>query len=237
LNQSHQPHRLALIVPVYNETPDAVSNLRKIACLADIDEMIISDASDSLRRTEALDTLRRDHSDKVRVLHSDMPQRAAQMNLASANTTADILWFVHADTTPPSNAARLIRHAIGTGNRWGRFDVEFDNPAGIMKVVAMMMNRRSALSGICTGDQAMFIEHNMFRANGGFPAIPLMEDVSLSKRLKRAQRPARIRTPVLTSARRWEKNGYVRTIALMWTLRLLHSLGVSATTLQRMYGN
>ncbi len=231
----HQRRRIAAIVPIFNESPEVVNNLRKLAVLTEIDEILISDASNNPNTVDAINKVVYDFPNKIRIFRSDRPQRASQMNLAARSCNAQLLWFVHADTTVPPSAPQLIQKTIQQ-HRWGRFDIRFDNHRVIMKVVAWLMNNRSALSGICTGDQAIFVQRDLFESVGRYPAISLMEDVVLSKRLKQFQQPARIRLPVQTSARRWEANGYLRTIALMWGIRLLHSLGASPTTLRRLYG-
>lgn len=227
--------RTAAIVPVFNETPSIIDSLRDLAALDGIDDLIVSDASDSQECVDALASLQRD-CPRIKVLRCATAQRAAQMNLAAEQVDGDVLWFVHADTNPPANAAQLVRDRLAKDSSWGRFDVCFDSQRTIMKIVAWLMNRRSAISGICTGDQAMFVRRDLFLEVGGFPSIPLLEDVVLCKRLKRHAAPARIRTQVRTSARRWEANGYAHTILLMWALRLLHFLGVSPVTLSRLYG-
>ncbi len=234
--QPPQTLRTAVIIPVYNEPPQVSARLHRLANMNGVDALILSDASTSASATETLQDICSNSSVKAQLLHSGTPQRAAQMNAGAQRADADVLWFVHADTTAPPDAVQQIHQAIAAGHRWGRFDVEFDNSRPVMKLVAWLMNSRSALSGICTGDQAMFVERRLFESAGGFPGISLMEDVALSKQLKRIQRPARIRSRVRTSARRWEANGYLQTIVLMWLLRLLFALGVPPAALHRMYG-
>ncbi len=162
--------------------------------------------------------------------------RAAQMNAGAAAAHGDVLLFLHADTKLPKNADRLIRNALAQSGRvWGRFDVRFDQD-GIMPLIAVMMNLRSRLTGIATGDQAIFVTRATFDAIGGFPTQPLMEDIALSSRLRRLSRPAYIRAPVTTSARRWRQQGVLRTVFLMWRLRLAYFLGADPAHLARKYG-
>jgi hypothetical protein len=97
------------------------------------------------------------------------------------------------------------------------------------------MNSRSRLTGIATGDQAIFVRREAFEASGGFPAIPLMEDVALSKILKRRSPPLCLRERVVTSGRRWQRHGTFRTIVLMWRLRLAFALGADPRRLARRY--
>jgi rSAM/selenodomain-associated transferase 2 len=171
-----------------------------------------------------------------RVLASERG-RARQMNTGAAVARGDILWFLHADTLPPSDGCAAILAALADGRHlWGRFDVRFTGRHSMFAVVARAMNLRSRLTGLCTGDQALFVTRAAFAQAGGFPEQPLMEDIALSRALKRLSRPARIATPVVTSSRRWERRGVLRTILLMWWLRLAYWLGVSPARLARWYG-
>lgn len=163
--------------------------------------------------------------------------RALQMNAgARAAGDADALLFLHADTRLPDGADALVAHALAAGCRWGRFDVAIDSPRRMLSVVAWCMNRRSCLSGIATGDQAMFVQRELFEAVGGFAEIALMEDVDLSRRLKASGRPACLRQCVRTSARRWEQGGVWPTIWLMWRLRLAYFFGADPARLAARYG-
>jgi len=162
--------------------------------------------------------------------------RAAQMNAGAAVARGYVLLFLHADTKLPANADALLRDGLAhSGRIWGRFDVRFDHD-GLMPLIAAMMNLRSRLTGITTGDQAIFVTRKAFDAIGGFPAQPLMEDIALSSRIRRISRPANIRACVTTSARRWQKQGVLRTVFLMWRLRLAYFLGADPAHLARQYG-
>lgn len=163
------------------------------------------------------------------------PGRASQMNAGATAASGDVVWFVHADTRVPPEAAAAIRAAVEAGRIWGRFDVRLRGRRAGLAVVAWFMNRRSCLSGIATGDQGIFMTRAAFDAVGGFPAIPLMEDVAISRRLKALDRPVCLAGPLETSARRWEANGLIRTILLMWRLRLAFALGADPARLQRRY--
>lgn len=163
------------------------------------------------------------------------PGRARQMNLGAEAARGDLLLFLHADTQLPPEAEQLIQQAVEQ-RLWGRFDVRLSGRHWLLRVVERMMNWRSCIGGIATGDQGIFVERDLFERVGGFPELPLMEDIALSKRLKRAAgHPACIHTPLLTSSRRWEQNGILRTILLMWRLRLAFFLGVPADRLARHY--
>jgi rSAM/selenodomain-associated transferase 2 len=163
------------------------------------------------------------------------PGRASQMNAGAAHAQHQVLVFVHADTRfEADHLAALIRHAPQM--RWGRFDVHLDGRPRMLRVIAAMMNWRSRLTGIATGDQVIFVQREDFDAVGGYPPIALMEDIAISAMLRARAWPTCIRAPLLqTSGRRWERHGVWRTIALMWTLRLGFALGVSPDRLNRAY--
>ncbi|MFI5328034.1 MAG: TIGR04283 family arsenosugar biosynthesis glycosyltransferase [Candidatus Rokuibacteriota bacterium] len=162
--------------------------------------------------------------------------RALQMNHGARAAGGDALLFLHADTRLPGGAARAIEGALADpGVVGGRFDVRFDNERALFRVIAWFMNTRSRASGICTGDQAIFVRRADFEAVGGYPEIPLMEDIELTRRLKRRGRLRALRLRVTTSARKWEREGPLRTIGLMWALRFLHFCGVAPARLHRWY--
>jgi rSAM/selenodomain-associated transferase 2 len=162
--------------------------------------------------------------------------RARQMNAGAREAGGDVLLFLHADTRLPEGAASAIAEALAAPTVvGGRFDVRFDSPRRILRVVAWFMNARSRATSICTGDQALFVRRADFEAVGGYPDIPLMEDIELSRRLKARGRLAALHTRVTTSARKWEREGPLRTIGLMWALRLLHFCGVAPARLHRWY--
>lgn len=161
--------------------------------------------------------------------------RAAQMNAGAAEARGEVLLFLHADTRLPAQADAAVLHAIAGGACWGRFDVRIDGRPWMLRVVAALMNRRSRWSGIATGDQAIFVTRAAFVRIGGFPLQPLMEDVELSRRLKRLGRPVCLRERVVTSGRRWEQRGVWRTIVLMWRLRWRYWRGEPAASLAEAY--
>jgi hypothetical protein len=144
--------------------------------------------------------------------------------------------FLHADTRLPDDADYLVIDALARSARgWGRFDVRITGHAALA-IVAGMMNLRSRLTGIATGDQALFVTRAAFEAAGRFPDIALMEDIALSRQLRRLGRPLCLRARVTTSGRRWERHGIVRTILLMWRLRIAYFFGAEPATLARRYG-
>jgi len=162
--------------------------------------------------------------------------RARQMNAGARRAGGDVLLFLHADTSLPDGAPVAIAAALADpAVVGGRFDVRFDSGRRVLRVVAWFMNARSRVTSICTGDQAIFVRRADFEAVGGYPDIPLMEDIELCRRLKARGRLAALRARVTTSARKWEREGPLRTIGLMWALRLLYFCGVDPARLYRWY--
>ena len=225
---SGSPRTVGVILPVLNEAGILETALTEVLEQAP-DEMIVVDGDsqdatcDIVRRHPALHLIKAQRG------------RAAQMNAGAAAARSDILLFLHADTRLPPQALSHVRAAIQAGHLWGRFDVRLDGARPAYRVIERFMNLRSALTGIATGDQAIFVRRDVFQQLGGFAPISLMEDIELSARLRRKQPPARIRAPVLVSVRRWERHGVARTVLRMWWLRLCYWLGVSPTHLARWY--
>ena len=173
-------------------------------------------------------------------LHCDA-SRSRQQQMGAQAARYGVLWFLHADSSAISAAARWLNKRIASADDaqntalWGRFDVRLDGSQTLLRVVAAMMNWRSRWSAICTGDQGLFVTAALLKQAGGWPDQPLMEDVELSRRLKSIQRPVTPRIALTTSARRWQRNGVFRTIFLMWRLRWLYFFGTSATELHNLY--
>ena len=162
--------------------------------------------------------------------------RGRQMNAGAAQASGDILLFLHADTLLPPSALSLVNDAVRHGAHWGRFDVYIEGNISGLGMVACMMNWRSRLTGIATGDQALFVTREAFLRHGGFPTIALMEDIAFSSQLRQEAPPACLREKVITSGRRWEKHGLLRTILSMWWLRLRFFFGANPNDLARKYG-
>jgi rSAM/selenodomain-associated transferase 2 len=171
-------------------------------------------------------------------LLTTLPGRARQMNAGAAVSHGDVLVFLHADTQLPLNARGQIEQAlVNPAFVGGRFDVQFEPETGWGLVISRMMNWRSRWSGIATGDQAIFVRRECFERLGGFSDVPIMEDIDFTRRLKQAGRMAAPRSTVVTSYRRWEQRGPLKTIVLMWLLRTLYWLGISPHALTRMYAH
>lgn len=173
--------------------------------------------------------------DLVDLLLRSPPGRAVQMNLGARQAKGAVLWFLHLDTEVASGVDELLLSRLDGRPGWGRFDVRLSGPQPLFRLVEWMMNQRSRLTGIATGDQGIFVSRDWFEAVDGYPDIPLMEDIELSRRLKRLGRPHSLQPALRTSSRRWEHHGPLRTILLMWWLRLTYSLGVKPERLAKWY--
>ncbi len=223
--------RLSIIVPVLNEEAGIAAALQALAPLRARGAKVIVADGGSADRTAAL---ARPLCDRLIVAPRG---RAAQMNAGAGAAQGDVLLFLHADTQLPADADRLIVDGLAqSGRGWGRFDVRIAGRHPLFPLIAAMMNLRSRASGIATGDQAIFVDKTAFAAVGGFPDIALMEDIVLSRRLKRLSRPLCLAARALTSGRRWEKHGVVRTILTMWRLRLAFFFGAAPDKLAARYG-
>lgn len=221
---------LSIIIPVLNEASGIVQVLeRQQEFRRQGAEVIVVDGGSNDGTAE----LARSLADCVT---TSLRGRGLQMNTGAARAAGDVLLFLHADTLLPPSALALIREAIDNGASWGRFDVHIEGSISGLGLVAFMMNWRSRLTGIATGDQAIFVTRVAFQRHGGFPAIPLMEDIVFSGWMSEESRPASLKAKVTTSGRRWEKHGLIRTILTMWWLRLRFFLGASPTALAREYG-
>ncbi len=222
--------KISVIVPILNEATIIRSALRALQLLRQAGhEVIVADGGSS----DDGPALAADLADGV--IHC-AAGRARQMNAGARAASGDILLFLHADTMLPPTVDRIIITALDRSPRcWGRFDVRLAGRQRPLRLVEAMMNLRSRLGGIATGDQAIFVRRSAFEKIGGFPAIDLMEDIALSKRLKRLSPPLCLRQQVITSSRRWEQNGILNTILLMWRLRLAYFLGADPAHLARRY--
>jgi len=222
--------RISIIVPVLNESRSLPFFLEYLASLDSKDhEIIFVDGGSQDSTTGLIETA------GFRLLEAKRG-RARQMNTGARAAAGEILLFLHADTRLPDNAAEHIKEALANAlHCWGRFDVFIDGRACLLRLVGFMMNWRSRLTGIATGDQAIFVMAPSFWKAGGFPEQPLMEDIELSKHLLCLSRPACLRQRAVTSGRRWEQYGVWRTTILMWRLRWAYWRGVPAEQLANAY--
>jgi rSAM/selenodomain-associated transferase 2 len=223
--------KLSIIMPVLNEGEGIAAALDALAVLRALGTEVMVVDGGSRDATIQRARLRAD-----RVIAAPRG-RGLQMNAGADKASGDVLLFLHADTRLPADADHVVLNGLERSGRvWGRFDAEIEGQSPLLVVIAWLMNLRSRLTGIATGDQAMFVRRDAFQAAGGFAAIPLMEDVELCKRLRRVSRPLCLRERVVTSGRRWEKDGGLNTVVLMWRLRLAYFLGADPKALARRYG-
>jgi rSAM/selenodomain-associated transferase 2 len=221
--------RISIIMPCLNEAAQIGDTLAALQPLRQQGlQLILVDGGSS-------DGTRQRAAGLVDRLEQSAPGRARQMNHGARLADGDILWFLHADTLAPVSAPQAILQASAEGRAWGRFDIRLSGATWPFRVIERAINLRSRLSGIATGDQGIFVGRALFDRVGGFPDLPLMEDLALSDALKACARPACLRPQLLTSSRRWEHRGILRTLLLMWRLRALYRLGVPARILARSY--
>ena len=222
--------RISIVMPVRNEaaviegTLSALEHWRRQG-----HEIVVVDGSS----TDATATIATPLCDRI---IATVGCRAIQMNAGAVAASGDLLLFLHADTVLPANAqAELQRINHNSQEYWGRFDVRLDARSSIYRVIETLMNWRSRISGIATGDQAIFVTRTLFERSGGFPSIALMEDVALSAKLRALSTPICLSARVTTSARRWQRDGVVVTILRMWWLRAAFFFGVSPDRLRAVY--
>ncbi|WP_255837851.1 TIGR04283 family arsenosugar biosynthesis glycosyltransferase [Pseudomonas benzenivorans] len=220
---------LSVIVPARDEAlalPQLLADLAPLRTAGA--ELILVDGGSQ----DATCDLARERVD--RLLRS-APGRALQMNAGAAVARGDYLWFVHADTRIDTAAIRDLLDVLSQRPLWGRFDVRLSGDGLALRLIGTMISLRSRLTGVASGDQGIFVAREAFERLGGYADIPLMEDLDLSRRLKRLARPRCLHTALLTSSRRWERHGIWRTVLLMWRLRLAYYCGVSPHQLARAY--
>lgn len=226
---------IAVIIPVLNEEHGLPSLLKRLLPLG-FEEIILVDGNSHDRTVEVAQSFLEGSFHRHARILSGLEGRAAQMNAGAAQATGDILLFLHADTQLSHNAKHIIEQALSHSPAiGGRFDVRFPQDRGLAWMISRMMNYRSRLSGICTGDQAMFVRRPVFESMGGFADITLMEDIEFSRRLKRKGSIVALRETVTTSFRRWEQQGPLRTIVQMWILRFLYWVGWDPQRLHQYY--
>lgn len=221
---------VSIIIPVLNEADGIVHVLERLQGFrAQGTEVIVVDGGSDDDTAECARSL-------ADCVTTSRRGRALQMNAGAALASGDILLFLHADTLLPSAALELVRAAVSNRGCWGRFDVSIDGGIRGLGMVAFMMNWRSRLTGIATGDQGIFVKREAFQHSGGFPAIPLMEDIVFSHVMRKEGWPVCLTERVTTSGRRWEKHGLLSTILTMWWLRLRFYCGANPNDLAKAYG-
>jgi rSAM/selenodomain-associated transferase 2 len=222
--------RVSVVIPTLNEAANIAQTLSLVRRAGECELVVVDGGSN-------------DNTFEIAQRHADLTMsapcgRAKQMNAGARAATGEALLFLHADTVLPSKFSELLQHALEDATIiGGRFDVRLDAAGWQFRMIETLMNIRSRLSRISTGDQAMFVRREVFLALGGFPELELMEDIEFSRRLKRAGKIACLRERVKTSARRWQRDGVCRTVVLMWTLRGAYFLGMSPRHLKAFYAD
>jgi rSAM/selenodomain-associated transferase 2 len=219
-------YSMAIIIPVMNEAARIERLLGHLNTLRS--QVIIVDGGSEDETKNICE------NKEFRVVYSK-PGRARQMNAGVHHISADCYWFLHADCSPPDRAVELIQQSLSKGFEWGRFDVSLSGDGLIYRVIERLMNWRSCLTQVATGDQGIFISRSAFLDVGGYPDIPLMEDIAISKLLRKRGRGACIHDKMQVSARRWQQTGVIRTIVLMWWLRWRYFIGADPVALHKAY--
>ncbi len=218
---------VSIVVPVLNEAQQLTALMNRLRLLQDqVNEIIVVDGGSDDGSLEKL-------ANEFTVIQAPKG-RAQQMNAGAAQATSTWIVFLHADTQlTPAHISEMVGSA--SMFQWGRFNVKLDARGLAYRVIEWFINQRSRLSSIATGDQCIFVRKRFFDEMGGFANLPLMEDVEFCKRAKRRAKPACLGKTVATSARRWQQFGVIKTVLLMWKLRLYFWLGVSADDLAKQY--
>jgi rSAM/selenodomain-associated transferase 2 len=222
-------NKISIIVPSLNEAGCISACLDSLKLLREQGHEVIVVDGGSDDATVSLCENKVDH------ILSASRGRARQLNRGAAKASGDLLLFLHADTLLPANTDIILAKLMQFEEFWGRFEVRLSGSNYLFRVIEFFMNTRSRLSGIATGDQVIFVSKNLFEKAGGFPEIELMEDISFSAKLKKLHRPVCLKEKVISSSRRWEQQGIIKTVLSMWSLRLAYALGVSPERLAKSY--
>ncbi len=226
---------ISVVIPALNEIESLPYLLRELGTyLPEATQLIVVDAGSDDGTAEFLVRWMEDGSHGIALL-GEQAGRASQMEAGVGRASGQYIWFLHADSRVDRSLCETLIQAIDRGSKWGRFDVRLDAEQRVFRVVERLMNWRSCITGICTGDQGIFVSRDVLQGVGGVPQLALMEDIALSKKLKLVVRPTCLRQRLVTSARRWQSNGVLRTVVLMWSLRLAYFLGVDTHRLKQWY--
>ena len=222
--------KISIIIPVLNESGCIEENLRRLQPLRQNGhEVIVVDGGS----TDDTMRIASRHADTV-IAHER--GRSLQMNAGTVAASGDLFLFLHADTRLPALVDHLLRAtAIDNEKFWGFFKIRLSGKSVLFRIIEFFMNQRSRLSKIGTGDQVLFVTRNLFRQVNGYDEIPLMEDIAICRKLKRVIAPVSMNMPVMSSSRKWESNGIITTILLMWQLRLAYFLGINPSLLAKKY--
>lgn len=250
---------LSIVIPVLNERDNLIELAVHLAALASFADILIVDGGSSDDSQAIATSFAADNPLMNIQLLDSAPGRAAQMNCGARAASSDYVLFLHADTRLPLNFAALFQrwsesgalgdtlsHA-GSSTRsstrssarnstgWGFFPIRLDGGHWLFRIIERAISLRSKLTSIATGDQAICVQSSLFNRLGGYDDVPLMEDVALSKKLARVERPRCFAQPVVSSSRRWQQRGILKTVLLMWRIRLSYYFGAEPATLARLY--
>ena len=222
---------LSIVVPVLNEARILEARLNALQChrVAEV-ELIVVDGGSIDRSAEIAAPL----CDRTLV---SPPGRACQMNAGAEAARGTWLLFLHADTILSKESFDALLIILGKNPDWGWFNVRISGKHPFLTLTTSLMNLRSAWTGIATGDQGLFVRQRVFQGVGGFPVLPLMEDIALCKSLREQAEPVIVRSPLVTDGRRWDQSGWSRTVILMWLLRWGYWCGISPERLSRFYAH
>ena len=225
---------VTIVIPVWRDTEALLLLLEDLASFSHLDIIIAHTAHNVRQLKSSVASIWQDRpSKKIRFVEGPK-SRASQMNSAACFSNRKFLWFLHADTRVGKRVIEALTAAL-CDSQWGRCDIRLSGSVFEFRIIEFFINQRSALTGICTGDQGIFVRRGLFKRIGFYPEQPLMEDIEISKVLRIISRPKRIRARLVTSSRRWEENGIFRTVLLMWILRLRYFFGESSAELVRRY--
>jgi len=230
---------VGIVIASFNEGQALPKAVRHLLSTSTVDRIVVVDSSSAAESKLCAQAFAKEAGERrgsrLRMITEAPTGRARQMNIGAKCLDTDIVLFLHVDTRLPEEAMDALREQANGRLQWGRFDVRIDDGHWAFRMIETAMNLRSSLTGICTGDQCIFVSKPLFDQSGGFAPIALMEDIELSRRLKKQCAPVVLPYRVLTSSRRWRHFGIARTIVLMWWLRLAYWLGVKPDRLTRWY--